>query len=328
MSAEKPKILITDREVYLNEEQLAELRGRAEVVQPEQWDEATLIEAAAGADYIVHSFFPAISSAVIEASGNLKATVKYGVGIDNVDVDAVTRQGALVVNCPEYGTSTVADHAFALLISLARKIREIDAATRDQAWVWPAPKFMGVDLSGKTVGLVGFGRIGQAMCKRAAGFDMTPIYYDPYVAPDSVSATGARSVGFDELLERSDFITIHCILTDDSRGLVDEAALRKMKQTAYLIDVSRGAIIDEDALVRALNEEWIAGAGIDVFPIEPLPEGYPLLSAKNAILTSHLAWYTLEADARLAQECMDRVTELLDGKQPRNIMNAEALGLS
>jgi len=233
----------------------------------------------------------------------------------------------MVVNCPEYGTDTVADHAFALMLALARKIPAIDRATKETAWVWPSPEFIGVDLADKTIGFMGFGRIGRAVCKRAAGFDMQLIYYDPYVTQEEVAYTGALAVELDELLAQSDFITIHCILTPETRGLIDAAALRRMKETANLIDVSRGAIIDEAALVQALNEGWIAGAGIDVFPVEPLTEGYPLLRAPNTILTSHLAWYTLEANARLAVECMDRITELLDGNQPKNVINRKALGL-
>ena len=327
MPAAQSKILITDREVYLNEVQLVELGKRANVVHAPNWEELTLIAQAKGADVIVHSFFPSISAAIIGTSDNLKATVKYGVGTDNVDVETATRLGVMVVNCPEYGTGTVADLAFALLISLARKIPAIDHATKETAWVWPTPEFIGVDLADKTIGFVGFGRIGRAMCKRAAGFDMQPIYYDPYVTQEEVAFTGALSVGLDELLEHSDFVTIHCILTPETRGLIDAAALRRMKVTANLIDVSRGAIIDEAALVQALDERWIAGAGIDVFSVEPLTEGYPLLQAPNTILTSHLAWYTLEADARLAAECMNRITEILDGNRPKNVINRKALGL-
>ena len=324
----RPKILRTDVEVRLSGDDLARLSGRADVVTPETWDEGSLVAAAVDAEIIVHSFFPTISARLIEASENLKAIVKYGVGVDNIDIDAATRRGVMVVNCPEYGSDTVADHAFALLISLARKIIQIDKATRETAWVWPAPEFIGTDLTGKTLGLVGCGNIGSAMARRAGGFAMERLYYDPYVAADAVADLGVRAVDFETLLEASDFISIHCILTSETRGLFDEAAFRRMKKSAYLIDVSRGAIIDEAALIRALTEGWIAGAGLDVFPVEPLTGDCPLFGFDNVILTSHLAWYTGEADKRLADECMDRLGEVLDGKRPRNVKNSGALGLA
>ncbi len=324
VASAKQKILRTDTEVRIGEDDLAYLGTIAELVTAETWDEETLAREAADADLIVTSFFPTISARVIESACKLKAIVKYGVGVDNIDLEAASRQGVMVVNCPEYGSDTVADHAFALLLCLARRIVRIDAATKAQAWVWPAPEYCGVDLAGKTLGLIGFGNIGRAMSRRAAGFGMEQIAYDPYVAPRSAAAYAVRFVALDELLGRSDFISIHCILTPETRGLIGEAELKAMKHEAYLVDVSRGAIIDEPALVRALEEGWIAGAGIDVFPQEPLAPGYPLLKLDNVILTSHLAWYTKEADERLAKECVARVLELLHGKTPKNLKNAVA----
>ena len=321
----KPRILRTDTEVRLGAADLARLGERAEIVTPAVWDEDTLAHAAADADYIVTSFFPTISARVIAASPRLKAIVKYGVGTDNIDLAAASERGVMVVNCPEYGSDTVADHAFALLICLARRVIAIDRATRADGWVWPAPEVRGVDLAGKTLGLVGFGAIGRAMARRAAGFAMTLVAHDPYVAPRTAADHGVRLVALDALLEGADFVSIHCVLTPETRGLIGAAELRRMKDDAYLVDVSRGAIIDEAALVRALSEGWIAGAGMDVFPVEPLSPGYPLLALDNVIVTSHLAWYTVEADARLAAECMARLLELLDGGTPRNLRNAEAL---
>ncbi len=327
-AAAKPRILRTDTEVRIGERDLAYLGTLADVVTAEAWDERTLARLAKDAELIVTSFFPTISARVIEAAPRLKAIVKYGVGIDNIDLDAATRRRVMVVNCPEYGAETVADHAFALLLALARKIVQIDRATKQTAWVWPAPEYCGVDLAGKTLGLVGFGSIGRAMSRRAAGFGLDQIAYDPYVEPESLAAHPVRLVAFDELLERSDFISIHCILTPETRGLIGEAELKKMKDQAYLVDVSRGAIIDEAALVRALAGGWIAGAGMDVFAQEPLAPDYPLLKMDNVILTSHLAWYTKEADERLAKECVARVLELLRGETPRNVKNAKELGLA
>ena len=322
------RILRTDSEVRLNDGQLAGLAEVAEVVTPAAWDEAALADAAAGAELIVTSFFPTISARVMAASDGLRAIVKYGVGTDNIDIEAASAKGVMVVNCPEYGSDTVADHAFALLMCLARRLIPIDRATRDTGWVWPAPEVCGVDLAGKTLGLVGLGRIGRAMARRAAGFGMRLLASDPYVTRQTASEFGVELVGLDALVGCADFISIHCILTPETRGLIGEAELRAMKRSAYLVDVSRGAIIDDGALVRALREDWIAGAGMDVFAVEPLPADYPLFGLENVILTSHLAWYTVEADARLAAECMARLDELLAGETPQNIINAEALGLA
>ena len=322
------KILRTDTEVRLNQGQLAGLAELAEVVTPAAWDEAALADAAAGAELIVTSFFPTISARVMAASDRLRAIVKYGVGVDNIDVEAASAKGVMVVNCPEYGSDTVADHAFALLMCLARRLIAIDRATRAAGWVWPAPEVCGVDLAGKTLGLVGLGRIGRAMARRAAGFGMRLIASDPSVAPGVAAEHGVELVGLDALLSAADFVSIHCILTAETRGLIGEAELRAMKPEAYLVDVSRGAIIDQAALVRALKEGWIAGAGMDVFPVEPLPDDDPLFGLDNIILTSHLAWYTVEADERLAAECMARLGELLAGETPANLVNAEALGLA
>ncbi len=329
-ASSKPMILRTDTEVRIGADDLAYLGKFAEVVTPEAWDEETLARGAVDAELIVTSFFPTISARVIGSARELKAIVKYGVGIDNIDVAAANARGVMVVNCPEYGSDTVADHAFALLICLARRIIQIDRATKAEAWVWPAPEYRGVDLTGKTLGLIGFGNIGRAMSRRAAGFGMTRIAYDPYVNPEAAGGPAAggdavRLVTLDELLGRSDFISVHCILTPETRGLIGEAELKAMKRGAYLVDVSRGAIIDEPALVRALEEGWIAGAGMDVFPREPLTPGYPLLGMDNVILTSHLAWYTKEADERLAKECVARILELLRGETPKNITNAAEL---
>ena len=172
------------------------------------------------------------------------------------------------------------------------------------------------------------GSRSSVMYRTAAGFGMTLIASDPYVSDGTAADHGVTLVGLDELLARADFISIHCILTPETRGLIGEAELRAMKDSAYLVDVSRGAIIDDAALLRALREDWIAGAGMDVFQVEPLPVDFSLFALDNVIVTSHLAWYTEEADARLAAECMARTRELLVGDMPRNLKNREALGLA
>jgi len=316
------KILRTDAELEIIEQYRDALRPLAEMETIASYEEADLVEAARDADVIL-TCYAEITAKVIAAAKHLKGIVKYGVGTDSIDIDAATESGVMVVNCPDYGSDTVADHAFALMMALARRIPELDRAMRENAWIWPSPEVLGVDLAGKTMGLVGIGRIGGAMARRARGFGMALLVHDPYVAPETVAELGVAFVGLDELLARSDFVSIHCVLTPETRHLIDAAALAGMKETAYLIDVSRGAIVDEAALVRALDDGRIAGAAFDVFAGEPLAAGHPLLGRDNVILTPHLAWYTREAFERVERDTFEGVRDVLEGRRPRHLKNLD-----
>ncbi len=323
----RPVILRTDTEVRFTEADFARLGAVADMVTPPDYQEETLIRTAAECDpdLISTSLFAPVTAPVMAAAPRLKAIVKYGVGVDNIDVEEATRLGVMVVNCPEYGSETVADHAFAMIIGLARKIVTIDRAMRERAWMWPHPEFIGVDLFAKTMGIVGLGCIGRAMARRCGGFGMRRLACDPYVEAGVFAEFGCQSVGLHGLLEQSDFVSIHCVLTAETRGLIDGAALGRMKETAFIVNVSRGAIIQGDALATALVGGAIAGAGLDVFPEEPVAPDNPLLAMDNVILTPHLAWYTVEADRRLSKESADRTIEILAGRTPRNLKNAEGL---
>lgn len=318
----KPKILRTDAELFIIEQYLDELRLVADVTTTDRTDEDGLAAAARDATLIL-TCYTDITAKVIESAQKLKGIVKYGVGTDNIDIAAATRRRVMVANCPDYGSDTVADFAFALLIALARKIPVLDRSMRGHGWVWPAPKYFGVDLAGKTIGLVGFGRIGRAIARRAQGFGMTRLVSDPYVDPATVTEYGVRFVELDRLLAESDFVSLHCVLTPETKGLIGKAALAKMKPTAFLIDVSRGAIVDDGALVRALDGNRLAGAAFDVFAHEPLKPDYPLLGHDNVILTPHLAWYTEEAFERCERDTLAAVRDMLAGKTPKNLKNAE-----
>jgi D-3-phosphoglycerate dehydrogenase len=320
----KPKILITDDEVHVANV-IDDLHAIAEVVKCENNREETLISAVKNVDLIIVSCFTRITARVFGNAKKLKAVLKYGVGVDNIDLEAATRKGALVVNCPQYGSDTIAEHAFALILCLAKKLIQIDKVMRKKAWIWPSQKFLGIDLLGKTIGLIGFGRIGRAMARKAGGFGMKIIIYDPYIDPDLVKDFAARLVSLDTLLQTADVVSIHCILTPETENLIDAQKLQHMKQTSLLIDVSRGAIIDEKALAAALKQNRIAGAGLDVFAQEPLNSNHPFLDLENVILTPHLAWYTKEAYERLEKETLQRASEVLEGKIPRNIKNPEVL---
>ena len=319
----KFKILRTDAELFIIEQYLKELSPLAQVTTTERTDEDGLAEAARDVDLILTCYIN-ITAKVIESAANLKGIVKYGVGTDSIDIAAASRRGVMVVNCPDYGTETVADHAFALLIALARRIPELDRAMRERAWIWPAPEWFGVDLAGKTLGLVGLGRIGRAMARRARGFGMTLLAADPYVDRRAALDSGVAPVGLDELLSRADFISIHCVLTPETKGLIGEQAFKRMKKTAYLIDVSRGAIVDEEALFEALDANRIAGCAFDVFADEPLRADYPLFGRDNVILTPHLAWYTKEAFERCERDALAGIRDILEGRRPKNLKNADA----
>ena len=320
----KPKILITDSEVHVDNI-IEDLKAIAEVIQSTDNQEQTLTSEATDADLVIVSCFTNITEPVITSAKNLKAILKYGVGVDNIDIDAATRSGAMVVNCPEYGSDTIAEHAFALMICLAKKLLKVDALMRQQGWLWPDRKLLGTDLSGQVLGLIGFGRIGRAMARKALGFGMKIQIYDPYVDPETAREFQAEFIDLHTLLKTSDVVSVHCILTPETKHLIAEAELKLMKNSAFLIDVSRGAIIQEEALLHALQENRIGGAGLDVFNNEPLEPGNPLFALDNIILTPHLAWYTQQAARRLEQETLQRALEILDGEIPQNLKNPEVL---
>ena len=323
-NSNKFKILRTDAELFIIEQYLEEISALADVTTTDRADEDGLAKAAGDADLILTCYIN-ITAKVINSAPNLKGIVKYGVGTDNIDIQAATRQGVMVANCPDYGSETVADHAFALMIGLARRLPEIDRAMRANAWVWPAPEWFGVDLSGKTMGLIGCGRIGRAMARRCRGFGMELLAHDPYVDPKAAADLGIAMVGLDELLARADFVSLHCVLTPETRGLIDATALARMKPTAFLVDVSRGAIVDETALIAALDKKRIAGAAFDVFAEEPLTADYPLFGRDNVILTPHLAWYTREAFERCERDTLAAIRDILEGRRPKNLKNVDVL---
>jgi len=299
----------------------AGLRGRGVelVTLPDGIPEAELIAAVADADLILMCYTP-ITAGVIAAAGKLKGIVKYGVGIDAIDIAAAISRGIPVVNVPEYAEQTVAEGAFALLIALAKRLPEISGAVAREGWIWPQQRWLGQDIGGKTLGLVGFGRIGRSMARMAAaGFGARVAAFDPNVDAEAMRAAGVeKAYDLRAMLATSDFISIHCVLNDATRHLIGARELACMKRSAILINVSRGVIIDEAALVAALVEGRIAGAGLDVYSAEPLRrQGHmlsPLFGRDNVILFPHLTFYTHEAMQRLEEDTLARCFEILDGR--------------
>ncbi len=313
------KIVRTDSELEVpNVDATLRAAGHEVVLLPDGFTEDELCATVADADLILMCYAP-ITETVIAAAPRLRGIVKYGVGIDAIDIPAASRQGVVVVNVPEYAEETVAEGAFAHMISLAKRLPEIGPEMARSGWAWPQEKWLGRDIADSTVGIVGFGKIGRSMARMAgAGFRARVIVYSPHTAPDDIRAHGVEPVlDLQDLLRQSDFVSIHCVLNDETRHLIGVAELRAMKPTACLINVSRGAIVEEQALIRALDEGWIAGAGLDVFSREPLALSDHPLSAlfgrPNVILTPHLTFYTHEAMHRLEEDTLARCFELLNG---------------
>jgi glyoxylate reductase len=245
-----------------------------------------------------------VDAELIESSPRLRAIANYAVGYDNVDVDAAAARGIPVGNTPDVLTDATADLAFALLLSTARKLPQAAASVRAGEWdTWEPAVHLGYDVHGATLGIVGRGRIGEAVARRAAGFEMDVLVH---------SRTSGTSL--EELLERSDFVSLHCPLTPQTRHLIDADALSRMKATAILVNTARGPIVDQSALATALREGTIAGAALDVTDPEPLPADDPLLGAPNLIVVPHVGSATHTARERMAELAVDNLLAALDGR--------------
>ncbi len=293
--------------------------GHQLVLLPDGVSESDLIHAVADADLLLMCYTP-ITDKAIDAAVKLKGIVKYGVGIDAIDIDAARRRGIVVVNVPEYAEETVAEGAFTLMAALAKKLLPLDRQMKAHGWAWPEPDWLSSDIAGKTVGLIGFGRIGKSMARMAGnGFRARVIAYSPHTPPEEMSALGVEQfTDLQALMRESDFVSVHCVLNPETRHLIAEQELRAMKPTAFLINVSRGAIVDEQALVKVLSEGGIAGAGLDVFSNEPLTlKDHPLsglFDHPGVILSPHLTFYTREAMQRLETETLQRCREILEDR--------------
>ena len=265
-----------------------------------------------------------IDREVLEAAPDLKVIANMAVGYNNIDVAEATRRHIPVANTPGVLTDTTADFAWTLLMAAARRLAEADRFSRAGRFHgWGPLMMVGQDVYGKTLGIVGFGRIGRAVARRATGFDMKVLYHDKYPAdPDTERSLNARSVSMDELLAQSDYVTLHTDYNPETHHLIGAPELAKMKPTAYLINTSRGAIVDEAALVDALKSGTIAGAGLDVFEREPrINPG--LLELENAILAPHIASASLETRTAMALMAAENVVAALKGQRPPNVVNPE-----
>jgi D-3-phosphoglycerate dehydrogenase len=313
------KAVRTDRELECPEIDAGLRAAGCELaLLPEGVSEHELIEAVRDCDLLLMCYTP-IGARVIAAAEKLKGIVKYGVGIDAIDISAAMARGIPVVNVPEYAEETVAEGAFALMIALAKKLKPIGREMDARGWAWPTPQWMGINLAGRTLGLVGTGKIGRNIARMAAGFRMRVVGYDPYVDGDAMRDGGIEKANdLPSLLRASDVVSIHAVLNEETHHLIGGLELGLMKPSAFLINVSRGAIVDEAALVLALREKVIAGAALDVYSREPLTQTRHPMSAvyamDNVILFPHLTFYTAEAMQRLTQDTLARCRELLEDR--------------
>ncbi len=285
-----------------------------------------LLRAVADADAMVSMLTDRVDAELLDAAPRLKVVANYAVGSNNVDVQAATSRGIMVTNTPEVVTDATADLAWAILMGIARNVCVVDRFTRSGSWTeWRPEAFIAADITGATLGIVGMGRIGQAVARRAAGFDMRILYYDVrQAAPEVERRCGACFVPLDTLLRESDFVTIHVPLVEATRHLIDARALSLMKPTAYLVNAARGPIVDERALVRALQAGTIAGAALDVYENEPrLADG--LAQLDNVILIPHLGANSRRTRDRMAAMTVDNIVAALSGETPPNLVNPEVL---
>jgi D-3-phosphoglycerate dehydrogenase len=261
---------------------------------------------------------------VMNAATRLRVIGRAGVGVDNIDVPAATARGIVVMNAPDGNTITTAEHTMALLVSLARRVPQANTSLR--AGRWERKRFIGVELQGKTLGILGLGRIGRTVAARARAFGMSIVAYDPFVAPDQARDLELEVAPLDEVFARADFLTVHTPLTSETRGLIGATAFSKMKRGVRVINCARGGLIDERALLAAIKEGIVAGAALDVFEQEPPPPDHPLLSLEEVICTPHLGASTAEAQEGVAVTVAEQMRDYLLTGALRGAVNVPALG--
>lgn len=323
----KPKAYIT-RE--LPERGLKTIKQHFDV---EVWPEyapppkGVIIEKAKNIDVLVSLLSDKIDVEVFNAAPKLKIVSQLAVGFDNIDVPEATKRGIYVTNTPEVLTDTTADFAWSLLMAVARRVVEADKYVRTGKWKvgWHPAMLQGRDVHGATIGIVGAGRIGYAMAKRATGFGMKILFYDVIPRPEIEKDLGAKKVDLDTLLKEADFVSLHVPLMKETHHLMNAEKLKLMKKTAYLINNARGPVVDEKALHEALKEGRIAGVGLDVFEQEPTSVDNPLLKLDNVVVAPHISSASYETRSEMSKMVADNLVSFFDGKKPPNLVNADVM---
>jgi D-3-phosphoglycerate dehydrogenase len=293
-------------------------------LRPQQCrSEDEIIALAQEADAILNCYAK-MTARVIKELKRCRIIARYGIGVDNVDLPAATKAGILVTNVPDYCIDEVSDHALALLLALARRTAAADAAVKAGAWDVVAHADIR-RLRGQTLGLLGFGKIAKTLASKVQPLGMKVLVYDPYLAPELIAQHRAEATSLDRLLAEADAISVHVPLSPETRNLIGQRELAHMKPTAFLINTSRGGIVDEQALAVALKEGRLGGAALDVLSTEPPPPDHPLRQAPNIILTPHLAFYSRESVIELQTKAAGEVARALKGEPPRSPVNPEVL---
>lgn len=324
---QKPKVYVA-REIPERGLKIIKERFDAEV-----WPEYApppknvIIEKVRNVDALVSLLSDKIDAEVFDAAPKLKIVSQLAVGFDNIDITEATKRGIYVTNTPGVLTETTADFAWALLMAVARRVVEADKYVRSGQWRvgWHPSMLLGRDVYGATIGIVGAGRIGQAVARRSKGFDMKILYYDVISRPELEKELGAKRVDLDTLLRESDFVSIHVPLMKETYHLINAEKLKLMKKTAYLINNARGPVVDEKALYKVLKEGKIAGAGLDVFEQEPTPADNPLLKLDNVVVAPHISSASHETRSKMAEMVAENLVAFFEGRQPPNLVNPEVI---
>lgn len=316
------RVLKTDGVLELGEAERAVLAAiPAELVERPCLTEAELLEHAAQADAILTLDEP-FGAEVVAALERCRVISRFGIGVDRIDVEAATARGIVVANVPDYCVDEVSDHALALLLALSRRVVALDRAVRSGVWDTVAVAGRVRRLRGQTLGVVGFGRLGRRLAEKARALGLDVLAHDPFVADEEIRAGGCEPAALDVLLERSDWISLHLPLTPETRHLIGRAELARVKPTAVLLNTARGALVDQDALVAALVDGRLGGAGLDVLEREPPAPDDPLLALDNVVVTSHAAFYSEEALAEQRLRAVENVARVLTGRAPHAAVNA------
>ena len=315
----KPVVLIAEE---LSPATIAVLGEQFEIRHCDGANRAELLTNLATANAVLIRSATKMDSEAIAAAPDLKIIARAGVGLDNVDVPAATAAGVLVVNAPTSNIVSAAELAVSLLLAVARNVVPANLALKNGQW--KRSQFGGVELQGKTVGIIGMGKIGMLVAQRLAGFDMKFVAYDPYVKEAPKGGPEIKMVSLDELLAASDFVTIHIPKTQETAGLIDSAALAKMKSTAFVINAARGGVLDEGALLDALKSGTIAGAGLDVYATEPCTDS-PLFALDNVVATPHLGASTEEAQEKAGVAVAESVVAAFAGNVVPGAVNSDSI---
>ncbi len=316
-------VLVTDE---VDERGLSSLSEDAGFVVDRVDDSSTpeFAQALARAHAVIVRSATTVDAAMLDAAPELKVVGRAGVGVDNIDVDAASRRAIAVFNAPSGNTVAAAELTMALILAMLRHVAEADRSLRDGEW--ERSRFQGAELEGRTLGLIGAGRVGGEVVTRARSFGMEVIVYDPYLTDSRARELGFRLTDLDELLKSSDVVSIHVPLTSETEALLGAEELAAMKNGAYLVNVARGGVIDESALADALSEGKLSGAALDVYETEPLPADSPLRQAPNLVMTPHIGAATEDAQVRVAAEVAERIRNALTAGDVSAALNMAELG--